>query len=70
VTLSVPLGIGCGGADVVVVDWLEVVGSVETEVGGPGAVSDVPTASGSEEPEQPATRSSVAKLRDRTPLIA
>jgi hypothetical protein len=70
VILTVPLGIGCGVADVGVVDWVEVVDSVETGVVDAGDVSDVPAASDSEEPEQPATRSSVAKVRDRTPLIA
>jgi hypothetical protein len=66
VILTVPLGIGCGGADVVVVAWVEVVDPVETEVVGAEDVSDVATAPGSEEPEQLASRSAAAKATVKT----
>jgi len=70
VIVAVPVGIGCGEVDVVVVDCVGGFDSVGTEVADVEGVSEVLAASGSEESEQPATRSSVAKVRDRTPLIA
>jgi hypothetical protein len=68
VIVAVPLGIGVGVEDVVVVVAVVDVVEVGEEGVDVGDASDVRAASGSEEPEQLAVTSAAAKATDRSAL--
>jgi hypothetical protein len=68
VILAALLGIGVGEDDVVVVVVVVEAVEVDAEVGD-GDVSEVSSASGPEEPEQPAVRSAAAQVTARTAFV-